>query len=278
MSKILFSDLDGTILCDDKTISETNRQAIQKMLDAGHYFVICTGRAIESGRNVATDLGLNQPGCFMICYNGAIVYDLSADKIIDEHSIPVEDVFKLFDCAKKAGIHVQTYQGNDIIALEHTRDLDLYAEKSGMSYSIKNDIVSALSKEPRKVLLADFDNTGKLEQFRDDNEEWTNQHMNSFFSCKEYLEYCPKNITKGSGIKVLCNFLNIPLKDSVAVGDERNDIPMLLTAGCGIAMANAYDDVLVIADSVTENDNNNDAIAEVIENYIFNDVKIGANA
>ena len=49
MSKILFSDLDGTLLCDDKTISETNRQAIQKMLDAGHYFVICTGRAIEIG-------------------------------------------------------------------------------------------------------------------------------------------------------------------------------------------------------------------------------------
>ncbi len=128
------------------------------------------------------------------------------------------------------------------------------------------------------MLLTDIDKTGKLQQFQKENEKWTQNTMNSFFSCEEYLEYCPKDVTKATGIKVLCDMLNIPIKNTVAVGDERNDIPMIVAAGCGIAMANAYQDVLFVADAITENDNNNDAIAEVIEKYIFNDAKIGANA
>ena len=74
-NKILFADLDHTLLCDDKSISEKNRAAIQKMLERGHYFVLATGRPVESGRIVAKDLGLTSPGCYMIAFNGAVVYD-----------------------------------------------------------------------------------------------------------------------------------------------------------------------------------------------------------
>lgn len=277
-SKILFSDLDGTLLNDNKTISDTNRDAIQEMLDRGHYFTICTGRAVESGRIVAKELGLNRPGCYMICYNGAVIYDCASDRIIQQKRLRIEDVIRLFQAAEKSGIHVQTYQGNDVIALEHTKELDYYIEKSKMTFKVKSDLISAIESEPHKVLLTDIDKTGKLQQFQKENEKWTQNTMNSFFSCEEYLEYCPKDVTKATGIKVLCDMLNIPIKNTVAVGDERNDIPMIVAAGCGIAMANAYQDVLFVADAITENDNNNDAIAEVIEKYIFNDAKIGANA
>ena len=50
-NKILFADLDRTLLCDDKSISEKNRAAIQKMLERGHYFVLATGIPVESGRS-----------------------------------------------------------------------------------------------------------------------------------------------------------------------------------------------------------------------------------
>lgn len=70
--KILFVDLDQTLLCDDKSISQNNRQAIQKMLDEGHYIALATGRSVESGRRVARELGLSRPGCYMIAFNGAV--------------------------------------------------------------------------------------------------------------------------------------------------------------------------------------------------------------
>ena len=89
-NKILFADLDHTLLCDDKSISEKNRAAIQKMLERGHYFVLATGRPVESGRIVAKDLGLTSPGCYMIAFNGAVVYDCAADRVLHKSSLPIE--------------------------------------------------------------------------------------------------------------------------------------------------------------------------------------------
>ena len=56
--KIIFVDLDGTLLRDDKTISDVNRQALQEALEVGHYIVFATGRAVSSGRNIAKKLFL----------------------------------------------------------------------------------------------------------------------------------------------------------------------------------------------------------------------------
>ena len=80
--KILFVDLDATLLSDDKTVSEENRAAIQKMLLAGHDIVLSTGRPVESGRAVARELELTQPGCYMIAFNGAVLYDCAADRVL----------------------------------------------------------------------------------------------------------------------------------------------------------------------------------------------------
>ena len=60
-SRILFVDLDYTLLSDDKTVSKKNREAIQRALDAGNYVVVATGRPVETGRQVVKDLGLTMP-------------------------------------------------------------------------------------------------------------------------------------------------------------------------------------------------------------------------
>ena len=76
-TKILFADIDGTLLNDQKEIPKENMTAIQKALDLGHYVVVATGRPLDSAKAVAKDLGLMMQGCYLIAYNGAIVYDLS---------------------------------------------------------------------------------------------------------------------------------------------------------------------------------------------------------
>ena len=101
-NKILFVDLDATLLSDDKSISERNKEAIQKMLSEGHYLALATGRPVESARAVAMELGLTMPGCYMIAFNGAVLYDCSADRVLLRRSIPIEVVQELFERAKKA--------------------------------------------------------------------------------------------------------------------------------------------------------------------------------
>lgn len=269
MSKILFSDLDGTLLRDDKTISDANREAIQEMLNKGHYFVICTGRPVASGRIVARELCLTSPGCYMVCFNGSVIYDIASDRVLAKQSLPYHLVEKLFQNAQDAGIHIQTYNETDIISLKHTDELDYYMERTNMSYKVVDNLFDSLMNEPQKVLLIDTEHSGKLQEFEAGNLEWTQNGMSTVYSCEEFLEYVPKNINKGTGVKYLADFLNIPLEDTIAVGDERNDIPMIQAAHIGVAMKNAHEDVKEAADIVTLSDNNQDAIAKIIHKYIL---------
>lgn len=269
-SKILFADLDATLLNDDKSVSARNREAIQNMLKEGHYFAIATGRTVENGRMVAQELGLTIPGCYLIAFNGAVIYDCAADQILFKKAVPVEVVHEIFERAENAGIYVQTYTNVDILTKHHTKELDFYRERSNhMGYKLSEHILDVLDEEPQKVILIRLEHDGKLIKFQRDNAEWASGKCNSFFSCKEYLEYCPVNVDKGTGADYLIRHLNLPDVSTVAVGDEENDIPMIRRAHIGIAMKNGIEEIRKAADYITENDNNHDAIAEVIERFIL---------
>lgn len=268
-NKILFVDLDATLLCDDKTISARNREAIQRMLDQGHYLALATGRPVANARIVARELGLTMPGCYMVAFNGAVLYDCSADRVLLKRTIPIEVVQELFERAKKAGLYIQTYNNTDVLTSKHSKELDYYISKSHISYKLSPNVLDALEEEPQKVLLIALERQERLAKFQKDNLKWEKGKCNSFFSCKEYLEYCPLNTSKGTGVEYLTRVLNMPPDCTVAVGDEQNDISMIQTAHVGVAMKNGIDELKKVADYVTENDNNHDAIAEVIEKFIL---------
>jgi len=268
-NKILFVDLDATLLCDDKTVSEKNRTAIGRMLEEGHYIVLATGRPVESGRIVARELGLTLPGCYMVAFNGSVIYDCAADRVLLRRALPIEVVQELLERADKAGIYAQTYTNTDIITAKHTKELDYYKARTNLSYKLSENVLNLLDEEPQKVLLIALEDKGRLVRFQKENREWENGRCNSFFSCDEYLEYCPLGTDKGSGVEYLANMLNMPLDCTVAVGDEQNDISMIQKAHIGVAMKNGIQEIKDVADYITENDNNHDAIAEVIEKFIL---------
>lgn len=268
-NKILFVDLDATLLSDDKTISAANRDAIQRMQEQGHYLALSTGRTVESGRIVARELGLTRPGCYMIAFNGAVIYDCSADRVLMKRSLSIETVEEIFARAKKAGIYVHTYGNTDVITSSHTKELDYYCKDTQLSYKLSHSVLDALQEEPHKVLLIDLKSKERLAKFQKENLHWEKGKCSSFFSCDKYLEYCPPGVDKGYGLEQLTEILNMSPDCTVAVGDEQNDIPMLRKAKIGIAMKNGTEEVKKIADYITEKDNNSDGIAEVIEKFIL---------
>lgn len=269
--KILFSNLDGTLWGQNRTLSEKNRNAIQKLLKQGHYFVIATGRPVASGRQVAQELGLTQPGCYMIAFNGAVLYDCAADRVLMKDSMQLEYALDIFEKAEKAGIYVQTYTSSDVITKKHTKELDYYIKNTKMKYKLTNKIYDVLEEEPQKVLLISLDDREKLEQFQKNNLAWEKGKCHSFFSCDEYLEYCPVETDKGYALNYITKILDVPHENTIAVGDEANDISMIKTAKLGVAVANAKKEVKKVANYITINDCENDAIAEVIEKFILNE-------
>lgn len=264
MKKILFTDLDGTLLKTDKTISEKNREAIGRMLQVGNSVVITTGRVVPSAYKIAQKLGLTVPGCYMIAANGAVIFDCAKAQVMKEWTIPMPDVRYLFAEAKRYGIHIQTYSDQFMLTSCNSRELEFYVSRTDTPAKVVEDVFAELKQNPNKILLANIYDHECLEQFQRDHLQWEQGRLCSFFSCPQYLEYSPMGIDKGSGVRFLCSYLDIPIENAYAVGDERNDIPMIKAAGVGIAMKNAHEETKAAADYVTERDNDHDAIAEII--------------
>lgn len=269
-TKALFLDLDGTLLNDQKEITPGNRSAIEKALAAGHRVVITTGRPLVSAIEQARRLDLTGPGCYLIAFNGGIIYDLGAKKVIFEKNVPLELVQAVFAEANRRGLHIQTYDERQVL-VESRCDGEAvrrYCSIILMTYSVVPS-VAALTREPAKMLLIDFQNKAPLEDFQAWVLERYGDKLDSFFSCEQYLEVIPRGMSKGNALLQLAGLLGIPQQNTVAAGDAANDLSMIEAAGVGVAMCNGTEEVKAAADTVTTRDNNHDGIAEVIEKYLF---------
>ncbi len=268
-SKILFSDLDGTLLNDQKEIEQPTKDTIKEMLAQGHYFAFCTGRPLSSAKNIAAKYNLDEKGCYIVSYNGGVLYDLAEGRILSYASIPLDLVRELFHKAQEAGMYIHTYDQEDtVLTKAMTPELEFYWSRTGQPY--KTGITPEdITQAPPKAVLINLEDTGKLQWFQEANAKWARGKMNSFFSCLELLEYCPQGVSKGDGVRALCEYLKLPIEASIAAGDERNDISMLEAASIAAVPSNAYHEVRTMADYICETDNNHDAVGEIIKKFIL---------
>ncbi|MGL5260483.1 MAG: Cof-type HAD-IIB family hydrolase [Lachnospiraceae bacterium] len=267
--KILFMDLDGTLLNDKKEVTPKNKKALKHALEQGHKLIICTGRALDSAKRTAIRLGLDGEGCFVVAYNGGQIYDMEKNELIYTCQVPVEITDRIVLEAKKFGVHLQAYGTKEIITEEENECVKRYAKILSMEYKVVPSMMKEVEYSTPKLLAIEFEQPERLREFRDLLKECTNEMVDLFFSCKEYLEIMPVGVSKGFAIKWLCNYLNIPLENSVAVGDEENDLAMIKTAHVGCAMKNGVPAVHAVADYITKYDCNNDGVAEVIKTFVL---------
>ncbi len=283
--KILFTDIDGTLLSDEKKISQNMRAKIIEMISKGNDFVLASGRPINSIFDVLESIDIvnevtelskrsskseKTGGIYATAYNGALIYDCLKNKPVEEYSIPIDTAQTLFDMAKESGIHIQTYSDTHIICIDEGPELEFYTRNVVMPHKVATRLENDLSHAPYKLIAIVLDSKQKLEAFRDkvESSEIGDQIICAF-SNDRYLEFYSKEAGKGSALTKLCRYLNIMPQNSVAAGDEENDISMLEAAGIGACMANGRDIVKDRADYVTLNDNNNDGIAEIIDKFIL---------
>lgn len=266
--KIIFLDLDGTLLNDQKEFTSGNRKAIKKALEAGHSVVIATGRPLVSAIAQAENLGLTGKGCYVISFNGGEIYDTENQKSIYRKTVPLPYVRYIFDKAKEMGLHCQTYNDVEILTEADTPALQSYMRSIKVRGRIVPDIIEALDKEPVKMIVMDLNDHDKLLRFRDRTAEWCEGKLDRFFSSPQYLEHVAPGISKGTAVRILCEYLGIPLANTIAAGDAENDISMIQAAGIGVAMANAAPEVKAAADYVTKRTNNEDGVSEIIGRFM----------
>lgn len=265
--KILFTDMDGTLLNSAKQISPRLHKLLQKMTAAGNRLVLSSGRTQDSIEKVMRYTGLSFPGILVISTNGNAVYDCDAHKFLFQKSVPRNIAQGIIDLAHKRGLHIQSYTDTHVVCERDDAELAFYKKGTGMDALLTDDIMRVVQAPPNKLLAISLESRSCLEPLRRDVLARYGDTVTALFSCDQYLEFFDKTAGKGNAVRYVCGYLNIPLSQAVAVGDAENDISMLDAAGVGAAMANADPAVKRHADFVTANDNDHDGVTEVILRY-----------
>lgn len=262
--KIFFFDLDGTLLNREKKITEKTMEALKKFTDAGNHFCINTGRAIDSAKAVYNGLSLDFKGSFLCGSNGTEIYSVDEDKFIFKTGVPIELVEPILDLADKYGVHCHTYNDDNIVSRKNGECMEYYRRVIKTPLIVTDDVMSQLSGPPSKMIAIELHDHVKQERFRKALADMVGDKLTLLYSNPYYMEIFPSEAGKGSVVKRLAEYLNIPVANTYAAGDEQNDISMIEAAGLGIAMVNGTDLVKACADVVTKYDNNNDGLAEFI--------------
>lgn len=269
MKKILFTDLDGTLLNNESRIAEEMKQALTAMCEAGHVLVLSSGRPLESILEIKREAGLDFPGMYISANNGTLVYDCDRKTILQEMRVSHEDVSAVWKLAKEENIYVQTYTDSHIIGIKEDEEIAFYCRRIHMPLLFAEDPQALLEKEPFKLLCIDLKDHERLVAFQNKLQERFADRLQTVFSNPMYLEVFVKEAGKGNALRFLCDYLNIPIENAVAAGDAQNDISMLNTAGLSVAMCNGEESLKKSADIVTSRSNHECGLADVIYEYIL---------
>jgi HAD superfamily hydrolase (TIGR01484 family) len=190
--------------------------------------------------------------------------------VLYRRTLPLELVYAVFDEANRRGIHIQTYDEEHVLVEDRCDDEDvrMYCRIDRIGYRTMPSIRD-LAEEPVKLLAIERSDLKKGAAFRDWIVREFEGVLDSYFSSGEFIEIVPAGLDKGQALLRMAELLEIPVEDTIAVGDEANDKMMLRTAGLGAAMANGTDEVKAEANYITRRDNNESGVAEVIRTFML---------
>lgn len=280
--------MDGTLLHTEKEISDQTISTIQRLQQEGHAFIIATGRTLRDAKNIVTSAGIPADG--YICANGAIIADRNGHILTEKHlGLHVATDIASWLHERKFYFHMATSEG--IYTTEDAYqffldDLQAYAREKNdggkMASAIRDQADRQLNNMEVKMLPApedipsyDFNAykflvlslfPNKLETISDAWEANPNITLTS--SGKDNIELMPFDAEKGSGLTLMAKQLGIAPENTIAIGDNYNDLSMFKTAGFSIAMGNAEADVKQYADTETA-DNDANGVAKAIETHIL---------
>ena len=256
---LICTDLDGTLLKNDKTISSENCDAIEYFKKCGGLFTVVTGRMPQTAFDICKNARINAP---FGCINGGGLYDYYKDEYIWKLALS-DGFYELIELIYKelpnVGIQVNTFYNiyfskeNSIMEFfrQVTNTPNLVKKYNEVERPIAKILFGIETEEEMQIAINILNNHPLAEKF-------------DFIRSEKYLyEILPKGIGKGTAILKLCECLGIDKNKTIAVGDYNNDISMFRAASVGIAVSNACQDAKNAADFVTVS-NEGHAIAQVI--------------
>ena len=267
MIKLVAIDLDGTLFDNVKNISIENKEAIKKCHDLGVKIVIATGRPYNGVMPVLKELGLTSINDYVIIYNGAKIYNVGKNELISSTTISGKSVKEIYQESLRLGVYIHAFRKNDeLITTMHNPYTNVestinHVEDHLFDFNQIND-----NDEFIKAMMVDSEeNINRIMPLVDN---YFKENFSVLRSSKIFLEFLNKNSDKGKGLVELSKYLNIDIKDTMAIGDAGNDLPMIKSAGIGVVMENAFPEIKAHATFITKS-NLDSGVAYALKKYIL---------
>lgn len=273
--KLIACDLDETLLNDDHFVGNANHDAILKAREEyGVKFVPATGRGFMQIQSELKELELDDlEDEYVISFNGGALSENKGNRLIEFNGLPFAKMKEIFEAGLMFDVcqHVYTPEALYVFNLSESEKKRLANLKLDVIYCQENQ-VDFLRDTPISKILYQNEDVPYLMSLEKQLKPITEGSVAISYSSNRYMEFNAIGVDKGQGLLNLVNILGVDIKDTIAVGDNYNDISMLKVAGLAVGANNAVAAVKNICDYVTKADNNEGVVAELIRRFIFNEV------
>ncbi|HEY0615431.1 MAG TPA: Cof-type HAD-IIB family hydrolase [Candidatus Elarobacter sp.] len=253
-------DLDGTLLAPDETISVRNRRAVRDALAAGIRVVLVTGRGVDTPIKVSKELGLNLP---VICCHGALTKDFGANRTLESIPVPLQYAKPMVEFAEREKLPIAIYVDEAFYRLEGSEVL--MDDMRGPGWYETPSLSEILTQAPTFIRFLGEESVRRMQrEFGDLPLSFRYETWLDFVECA----VLNREASKKNALARLSADFGIPAERVLAIGDSRNDVPMLRWSGIGVAMGNALPEVRESVRYVTA-PNDQDGVAKAIERFCF---------
>lgn len=269
MYRLIACDLDETLLQSwDKKVSQKNRDAIRRAEELGVRFVVTTGRGYETVDGTLEEIGLKgKAGQYVISFNGGAITENAGHRLLHLEGIPFSRAEELFARGLNYDVAIHIYTKDAVYIYNLSEDerqflagrmaTELFDEKN-LDFLQGQEIVKCIYSNTdyaylRKIQAEIADLIGDMEVS---------------FSSNRYMEFNKKGVSKGNGLRRLAELLGIDMAETIAIGDNYNDLSMIRAAGLGVGVANTVEEMKGECDYITSANCDESAVAEVVERFV----------
>ena len=273
--KLIACDLDETLLNDEHLVGAKNVAAIKRAREEyGVKFVPATGRGFMQIQPELKELQLyDLEGEYVISFNGGALTENKNNRIIEFKGLEFSKMKEIFEAGLNFDvcIHVYTPDNLYVFNLSESERQRIKNQKLEAVYPEVNSVDFLKDTPISKILYQNVD-VPYLMSLEEGLKPITDGHCAVSYSSNRYMEFNALGVDKGQGLIDLANKLGIAIEETIAVGDNYNDMAMLKVAGLSVAANNAVDEVKAAWDYTTNANNNEGVVAELIEKFIFNEI------
>ena len=266
--KLIMSDIDGTILDQNHQLDSHLLELMPLLKQSEISFVLASARSPLGIAPISKELGITD---FPIAsYNGALIG--TGDKILSQHTINKKELLLLHDFLTKEfpTVSINVYSGKDWYVNTLDKWVEIEAQITGESPKVTSlaDFLQEEKNLIHKLLL--IDNAATIQKLKETLATMDFPQTDFYLSKDNYLEVTHNQVSKKQALLELANYYQLSLTEIMSIGDNYNDIPMIETAGLGVAMGNAPTDVKVCANKVTDSNDQN-GVSKAIKLYVLSE-------